>query len=153
MHTKLKSWGKLNQSAVCNCETVKNLGIGEWIKNRKEAKADCCMEVEKNGLVNLKRGQDYFYQVQCQLECAQLDTCFFMIFTQKDFYIEKIDRDPGFWTDKIFPKLKGFFMDALIPEFHGGFQYESRTYKINRLVPVTGKFIFLTFYPSLYLHT
>ncbi|XP_065578580.1 putative glutathione-specific gamma-glutamylcyclotransferase 2 [Artemia franciscana] len=26
-------------------------------------------------------------------------------------------------------------MDALIPEFHGGFQYESRAYKINRLVP------------------
>ena len=111
------------------------------------------MEVGKNGLVNLKRGHDYFYQVQCQLECAQLDTCFFMIFTQKDFYIEKIDRDPDFWTEKIFPKLKGFFMDALIPEFHGGFQYESRTYKINGLVPVTRKFIFLTFYPSLYLYT
>ena len=135
MHTKPKSWGKLNQSEVCNCETAKNLGIGEWIKNRKEAKADCCMEVGKNGLT--------LYQVQCQLECAQLDTCFFMIFTQKDFYIEKIDRDPGFWTEKIFPKLKGFFMDALIPqlvdpEFHRGFQYESRTYKINRLLPVTG---------------
>ena len=84
-----------------------------------------------------------------QLECAQLDTCFFMIFTEKDFYIEKMDRDPGFWTEKIFPKLKGFLMDALIPEFHRGFQYENRTYKINRLVPVTGKFIFLTFYPSL----
>ena len=103
------------------------------------------MEVGKNGLT--------LYQVQCQLECAQLDTCFFMIFTQKDFYIEKIDRDPGFWTEKIFPKLKGFFMDALIPEFHRGFQYENRTYKINRLVPVSGKFIFFTYYSSLYLHT
>ena len=96
-----------------NC---KNLGIGEWIKNRKEAKADCCMEVKRNGQINLKRGHDNFYQVQCQLECAMLDTCFFIIFTQKDFYIEKIDRDPGFWTEMIFPKLKLFFMDALIPE-------------------------------------
>ena len=72
-----------------------------------------------------------------------------MIFTQKDFYIEKIYRNPGFWTEKIFPKLKGFFIDALIPKFHRGFQYKSRTYKINRQIPVTGKFIFLTFYPSL----
>ena len=47
-----------NQSEVCNCETAKNLGIGEWIKNRKEAKADYCMEVGQNGLVNLKRGHD-----------------------------------------------------------------------------------------------
>ena len=64
MHTKPKSWGKLNQSEVWNCETARNLGIGSWIKNRKESKADYCMEVGKNGLVNPKRGHDYFYQVQ-----------------------------------------------------------------------------------------
>jgi len=32
-------------------ETAKNLGIGEWIKSRKETKANCCMEVGKNRLL------------------------------------------------------------------------------------------------------
>ena len=42
-----------------NCpETAKNSGIGEWIKSRKEAKANCCMEVGKNRLVNIKRGHN-----------------------------------------------------------------------------------------------
>ena len=73
-------------------ETAKNMEIGEWIKNRKEAKADCCMEVGKNGLINLKRDHNYIYHVQCQLECAQLDTCFFRIFTQKDLPAVQLRR-------------------------------------------------------------
>lgn len=71
--------------------------------------------VYNNQLV-LKTNSNYYYQIQGQLEVTNRDFCLFCVWIPNDFVIQKIERNPEFWNDKMLPKLKKFYFDHLLPE-------------------------------------
>ena len=77
----------------------------------------CLEKREKDGQVTyrLKRRHDYYYQIQCQLYCVDREWCDFVLRTDKDLHIERIDRDSTWWKGQL-PKLHTFYFDALLPE-------------------------------------
>ena len=73
----------------------------------------------------LKHRHDYYFQVQCQLYCADKNWCDFVVRTNKDIHIERIYRDRKWWGVQL-AKLRKFYFSALLPELacprfrHGG---------------------------------
>ena len=88
-------------------------------------KSSFCLEKDKNGILQLKRKHDYYYQVQCQLYCAEKNWCDFIVRTNKVMHVERIYRDTRWWGLQI-AKLRKFYFSALLPELasprfrHGG---------------------------------
>ena len=77
-----------------------------------------CLERRENGqqvTYKLKRRHDYYYQMQCQMYCGNVEWCDFVIRTNKDLHVEHIPRDPDWWKQQL-PRLKEFYFDALLPE-------------------------------------
>ena len=78
---------------------------------------DCkgfCSALQGNEL-RLKESHKFYYQVQGQLHITKFQWCDFVIWTPSGMYIERIRRDDDFWTDSMFPKLKYFFFNCLLP--------------------------------------
>ena len=75
----------------------------------------CLEQKQRDGQVayRLKRKHDYYYQVQCQLYCADKAWCDFVLRTEKELHVERVYRDHSWWSEQI-PKLKIFY--ALLPE-------------------------------------
>ena len=100
------------------------LGLVEY-KNPYSARtmtvAEACQKIqsfclEKKGeTYQLKRNHDYHYQVQCQLYCNKLSWCDFVLRTEKELFVERIQIDPQWWNKHI-SKLKQFYFEALLPE-------------------------------------
>ena len=60
----------------------------DWLKRNKDVFLD-----SKNR-VHLRRDGNYFYQVQMQLDCCDLDLRFFILYFDKgDIHVEKINPD------------------------------------------------------------
>ena len=75
---------------------------------------------ETNSGLTLDKNHIYYYQIQGQLACANVDSCYFCVFTQKDFYIEKISRDNNFICDmlrKLETFYKNHFEKALLDKY------------------------------------
>ncbi|XP_076257147.1 uncharacterized protein LOC143194338 isoform X1 [Rhynchophorus ferrugineus] len=68
-----------------------------------------------NGILNLKREDKYYYQVQGQLHVTGRDHCYFIVWTPQDIAFQKIEKDQECW-DRMFPKLERFYFDHLLPE-------------------------------------
>ena len=73
-----------------------------------------CLE-NKDNTFRLKVKHDYFYQVQCQIYCTNSDWCDFVLQTDKDIHIERIQRDRKWWDTQL-TKLQKFYFSALLPE-------------------------------------
>lgn len=109
---------------VFDQESSPQLGLVEY-KNPYAARnmtiADACEKIrsfclEKKGKVyQLRRGHDYYYQVQCQLYCDNKWWCDFVLRTEKELFVERISRDTQWW-DKQLPRLREFYFEALLPE-------------------------------------
>ena len=81
-------------------------------------KSTFCLKMnEKEGEVKfqLKRQHNYFYQVQCQLYCCDLEWCDFVVRTEKDIHIERIYRDRRWWESQL-QKLRELYFNSLLPE-------------------------------------
>ena len=91
--------------------TMKDLTIGEAC-----TKKTFCLEQKKADRVtySLKQTHNYYYQVQCQMYCCDVAWCDFVVRTEKDLNIERINRDKKWFQEKL-PKLKQFYFDALLP--------------------------------------
>ena len=77
-----------------------------------------CLEKEENDgsiMYRLKRRHDYFYHIQCQLCCTERQWCDFVLRTEKELHVERIDRDTTWWERQL-PRLRSFYVDALLPE-------------------------------------
>ena len=72
-------------------------------------------EIEGMKQYRLKRRHDYYFQVQCQLYCDDKEWCDFVVRTDKDIHVERIQRDREWWKAQM-PKLKQFYFDAMLPE-------------------------------------
>jgi len=73
-----------------------------------------CLNLTKTGQLELKRGHDYYFQVQCAMYCTKRKWCDLVVLT-KTMHIERIKMDPNFSTN-IIPKLKDFYFTAVLPE-------------------------------------
>ncbi len=77
-----------------------------------------CLEKTKKGeemVYSLRSRHNYYYQVQCQLYCCNLEWCDFVVHTEKDMHIERIERNKDWWEEQL-PKLKEFYFNSLLPE-------------------------------------
>lgn len=73
-----------------------------------------CLE-RKEGEYKLKQRHDYYYQIQCQLYCADKPWCDFVLRTEKDIHVERIYRHETWWATQL-QKLRTFYFNSLLPE-------------------------------------
>ena len=73
-----------------------------------------CLTINKDGKLQLKKGHDHYYQLQCAMFCTNRHWCDLVVLT-KSLHIERIFADPNF-TVKVLPKLKNFYFTAILPE-------------------------------------
>jgi len=73
-----------------------------------------CLEINGNGKLQLKRGHDYYYQMQCAMFCTDRKWCDLAVLT-KSLHIERIVADPNFKLT-ILPKLRNFYFTAILPK-------------------------------------
>ena len=86
-------------------------------KTLEEAATSCktfCLALNNDGKLQLKKGHDYYYQIQCELFCTNRQWCDLVVLT-KSLHIERIFADPNF-TSKVLPKLRNFYFTAILPE-------------------------------------
>ena len=82
----------------------------EYSSNRSS-----CLNMREDGKCELKRGHDYFYQVQCQLYCTGRAWCDFVVRTNKSIHVEHIHQDRDWWNSQM-KKCQKFYFNALLPE-------------------------------------
>jgi putative phage-type endonuclease len=108
--------GLVNENATVEIKcpsSAKDLTPDEAIKNKKVT----FWTIEKNGEIGeIKKNHDFYYQVQGQLRVTGRQFCYFVLWTSKGIKVAKIARDDAFWETSMFPKLKKFYMDCLLPE-------------------------------------
>lgn len=75
-----------------------------------------CHIDENTGLVKLKVGHDYYYQVQGQMAVVGVQWCDFVIWTLSFMHVERIHYNEAFWKDKCLPQLSSFYMYIVAPE-------------------------------------
>jgi len=75
------------------------------------AKSDSkfCLGLTSNGQMKLKEDHGYYYQVQGELNIAQRETCYFVVWSPTQFHCELIMRDIKFWDVDMFPLLLDFY--------------------------------------------
>ena len=109
---------------VVDQQSSPQLGLAEY-KNPYSAKSmtitEACHNIQsfclgkKGEEHQLKRSHNYYYQIQCQLYCNKLSWCDFVLRTEKELFVERIQIDQQWW-DKQLAKLKLFYFEALLPE-------------------------------------
>ncbi len=65
--------------------------------------------------LKLKKDHSYYYQIQTQIYCTDRAYCDFVVFTNKECYIERIYRDDELWME-IVQKAEKLFVHAVLPE-------------------------------------
>ena len=73
-----------------------------------------CLKANDN-TYTLKTKHDFYYQIQCQLYCVNLDWCDFVLRTNKDIHVERIYKDSKWWREQL-KTFKKFYFTALLPE-------------------------------------
>ncbi len=95
---------------IKNPYSVREMMISEAVE-----KPSFYLEKKEDNIYKLKPRHNYYYQVQCQLYCANRLWCDFVINTEKDMHVERIHRDPS-WGNSNIDKLKIFYFSSLLPE-------------------------------------
>ena len=70
----------------------------------------------RNREFHLKRTHDYYYQVQGQLYITARPWCDFVVWTPNHISVECIWFDSVLWSNKMYPRLKQFYMNSILPE-------------------------------------
>ena len=69
-----------------------------------------------NGKFSLKTTHKYYYQVQGQLYITGRPWCDFVVWTPSYISVERIWFDSILWSTKMYPRLREFYMNSLLPE-------------------------------------
>ena len=88
---------------------AREMVIEEAVSNVKSF----CLSRE-NDKLTLKRSHKYFYQVQVLLHVCKLTKCFFVVWTQKDFFSTSICVDCPF-LETVIPKLRSYYLQEHLP--------------------------------------
>jgi len=59
-----------------------------------------CLEIN-NGVIQLKRKHDFYYQVQGVMHVANLKWAHFVVYTTKDFYVEESKYEANFMKEAL----------------------------------------------------
>lgn len=81
----------------------------------KNGKHFRCLDYNEKNLILLKRTSNYYYQVQGQLHICQNKSCYFVVYTFRDLFVEKINYDEEYWTGSLVPKLETFYTKFFRP--------------------------------------
>lgn len=91
----------------------KELEAVEALKNKK-SKVAKAFNYSKE-VFTMKKTDDYYYQVQCQMQCTGRQKCLFVVGTTKTIHHFYIPRDQEF-IDKMMSRAKSFFDNYLAPD-------------------------------------
>ena len=69
-----------------------------------------------NGMYYLKTTYKYYYQNQGQLYITGRPWCDFVIWTLSYTSVERIWFDSTLWSKKMYPQLREFYINSLLPE-------------------------------------
>ncbi|XP_014669332.1 PREDICTED: uncharacterized protein LOC106810469 [Priapulus caudatus] len=105
--------------AKCDCcgTVIVEIKCPYCKRNSKVDETVDCLEV-RDGELRLSRKHGYYYQVQCQLLVTQQEYCDFIVWTQADYFQERIQIDMAF-CNTLVDKSKDFFIKAVLPELVG----------------------------------
>ncbi|XP_070384023.1 uncharacterized protein [Dermacentor albipictus] len=78
----------------------------------------CLMDI--NGVLQLPKQHEYFYQVQAQMTICKVSYCDFIVWAPDLFHVHRIRRDKEF-CDLMFANAKEFFIRAILPELFSKF--------------------------------
>lgn len=103
-----------------------------------------CLEETEDGR-QLKKTHPYYYQIQTQIFICGSDYADFVVWTEKEVHIERIEPDADFWNN-VAKKALNFHTMAIMPELVGRFYSRHNTPAplgrlsfINTQVPLTPK--------------
>jgi hypothetical protein len=63
----------------------------------------------------LKLASKYYYQIQGQMFVAKKQTCYFVVYTFKDLFIQRVDIDHECCQNSLLPKLDIFYDKFYMP--------------------------------------
>ena len=91
---------------------------------------------KKEGELHLKRDHDHYYQIQTQIYACSTSFAFYVVWSPKDIFIEKIARDDEF-INRIIGISTTFFNRVILPELVGGLFSKAIPHSVqeNRDVP------------------
>lgn len=69
-----------------------------------------------NGVLNLKKNNNYYFQVQGQLRTTGRKYCYFVVWTPLGLIYDKIERYIEFWDKHMVNKLTAFYLNYILPE-------------------------------------
>ena len=93
-----------------------------------------CM-TKQDDLWTLKRNHAYYYQIQLQLEVCKLSYCDFVVWTEKDFAVERIDADKQFFNS-VLDSVQHFFVYGILPEIVGKWYTRKPITNSDGVVPI-----------------
>ncbi|KAF5278270.1 hypothetical protein FQR65_LT15704 [Abscondita terminalis] len=88
-------------------------------KIRDSSSNRTCFHIVDNE-IRLKTNHSFYYQIQGQLNICRRNYCDFIIYSDNDFHIERINKDVRLWKDQMLPKLKQFYFELMLPEIVDG---------------------------------
>ena len=62
-----------------------------------------------DGQVKLKANSKHYAQVQGQLAITTRQTCYFVVYTFVDLFVQEIPHDAEYWESSLLPKLSLFY--------------------------------------------
>ena len=73
------------------------------------------LEAKPEGGFSLRKNHNYYFQIMGQLAISKRKSCFFVVFTLTDFFVEEIFFNPSFFKDEMLPKLLAFYENHYRP--------------------------------------
>ena len=64
----------------------------------------------------LKKGHEYYFQVQGQMAITGIHTCDFVVWTPLNFITITLTFNEGFWKKSCYPLLEKFYFNIMLPE-------------------------------------
>ena len=111
--------GIVNEGGECGLLEIKNLLHSKPINlfEAAEKTSNFCLKIV-NGSLQLKENHNYYYQCQGLLNICKYDWIDFIVRTLNPYqlFVQRIRRDENLWNGTMLPKLKAFYMSALLPE-------------------------------------
>ena len=72
-----------------------------------------CLQI-LNNILQLSSDHDYYYQVKGDLRICDKDLCYFVVWTQTEFYYQLVQRDRQVWDGVMVHRLKEFYRYDLL---------------------------------------
>ena len=84
------------------------------ISDAVNCKKNFCLQQTENGL-KLKENHPYYFQCQGVLNILNLNWIDFVVYTNVDMHVERIDEDIFFWEEKMPLEITSFYFSFILP--------------------------------------